>query len=131
MKITIKNISNRPQVLDLTKIISFKTVVSSEKSYSLNLREDKVTLINEYLKDSEIFKILENENKINTVKSEPEIETEKVIVESVPEITKSIEFIDNEPKMVTKSATEDIISVEELKEVKKNFKKTSKKKSNK
>lgn len=86
MKITIKNISDRPQVLDLTKIISFKTVISSERSYSLNLREDKVTLINEYLKDNKIFEVLGNEKKIELIKEEkkeevkleePKIELEK------------------------------------------------------
>lgn len=86
MKITIKNISDRPQVLDLTKIISFKTVISSERSYSLNLREDKVTLINEYLKDNKIFEVLGNEKKIELIKEEVKLEEPKVELEKPEEI---------------------------------------------
>lgn len=112
MKITIKNISDRPKVLDLTKIISFKTVISSENSYSLNLREDKVISIKEYLKDNETFKVLENEKKI-------EIPEEKI------EVVKEIES----EKLESKVELEKI--VKEVEEVKEETKTDSKKKSSK
>lgn len=95
MKITIKNISDRPQVLDLTKIISFKTVISSERSYSLNLREDKVTLINEFLKDNEIFEVLGNEKKIELIKEEKK-EEEVKLEEPKVELEKSEKIKDEE-----------------------------------
>lgn len=92
MKITIKNVSERPQVLDLTKIIAFRTVISSGNSYSLNLREDKIILIKEHLMNNEIFKILEDEKKIEISKSEKieETKSEKVEEAKPEEITEEI-----------------------------------------
>lgn len=121
MKITIRNISERPQVLDLTKIIAFRTVISSGNSYSLNLREDKVASITEFLKDNEIFNVLGNEPIINEVSENKEEKNEKVIEE-----TKEIK-LEKELEVKTEKSVEEITEVKETKTDSK--KKSSKKKS--